>query len=125
MPYRGRYPRHSRRTAEILLCRRYRHAVAGARTYITDQDSPYSERWGGWYITKPAIDGTLANRVAATGATGKTPELGAIAQPYDPKAYLTPGSDEVALIGAGAPDADAQPDHADQLPHAHRAVQRR
>jgi hypothetical protein len=72
--------------------------VAGARTYITDQDSPYSERWGGWYITRPAIDGTLANRVAATGATGKTPELAAIAQPYDPKAYLTPGSDEVALM---------------------------
>jgi hypothetical protein len=72
--------------------------VPGSRSYITDQDSPLSERWGGWYVTGPALPGTLANSAAATGATGKTPALATLARSFDPKAHLAPGSDEVALL---------------------------
>jgi len=72
--------------------------VPGARSYITDQDSPLKERWGGWYVTGKAIEGTLANGVAAADATGKTPVLGPLTQTFDPKAYLASTSDEVALL---------------------------
>jgi len=27
------------------------HQVAGAGSFLTDHDSPFSERWGGWYVT--------------------------------------------------------------------------
>src|SRR5262245_3878098 len=35
--------------------------VTGASTFITDQDSPFKERWGGWYVTGKLAEGTLAN----------------------------------------------------------------
>src|SRR5262245_30603375 len=44
--------------------------VAGTRSLIADQDSPFGERWGGWYVTGDA-SGTMANGVVAAGATGK------------------------------------------------------
>ena len=72
--------------------------VPGARSYITDQDSPLNERWGGWYVTGKAIEGTLANGVAAADATGKTPPLAPVTRSFDPGAYLAPTSDEVALL---------------------------
>src|SRR6201995_2695815 len=34
--------------------------VPGAPSYITDQDSPLAERWGGWYVTGKAGDTTLS-----------------------------------------------------------------
>lgn len=68
--------------------------VPGAPTYITDQDSPFSERWGGWYVSGPLTDsGTLANSAATD--TGKPTPL---APRFDPAAYLEPGSDGVALL---------------------------
>ena len=45
--------------------------VTGASTFITDQESPFAERWGGWYVTGKLASGTLANGVAAEGASGK------------------------------------------------------
>jgi hypothetical protein len=75
--------------------------VTGASTFITDQDSPFKERWGGWYVTGKLAEGTLANGVAADGATGKLVPLSPIQKPYDASAYLTPGSDAVALLVLG------------------------
>jgi hypothetical protein len=72
--------------------------VPGARSYITDQDSAWNERWGGWYVTGPALEGTLANGVAAPDASGKTPALAPVTRRFDPKAYLASTSDEVALL---------------------------
>lgn len=71
--------------------------LPGSRSYITDQASPINERWGGWYVTGPALPGTMANAVTVGGATGKTPALTKLARSFDPKAYLAPTSDEVAL----------------------------
>ena len=72
--------------------------VTGASTFITDQDSPFKERWGGWYVTGNLAGGTLANAVAPEGASGKSVTLTALEKPFDASAYLTPGSDEVALL---------------------------
>lgn len=70
----------------------------GARTFITDQESPLSERWGGWYATGKLASGTLANAVAAEDSSGAAPKLIAPAKSFDASAYLAPGSDEVALL---------------------------
>ncbi|HXR50829.1 MAG TPA: hypothetical protein VN762_01690 [Steroidobacteraceae bacterium] len=70
----------------------------GSRSYITDQDSPLNQRWGGWYVTGAALDGTLANAVTSAGASGRTPPLAAMTRSFDTGAYLAPTSDEVALL---------------------------
>jgi hypothetical protein len=75
--------------------------VTGAPTFITDQDSPFNQRWGGWYVTGKLADGTLANATAPEGASGKDVKLATLEKPYDPSAYLTPGSDAVALLVLG------------------------
>jgi hypothetical protein len=100
--------------------------VPGTRALITDQESPWSERWGGWYVTgdlaggtnmgnavvedkasAPASDAALApsatSTPAATGpaATG-TPlaatKLTTLGKPFDSSAYLSPDSDVVAHL---------------------------
>lgn len=84
--------------------------VPGAPTYITDQDSPVAERWGGWYVSgkpgDPAL--SMANAAVAESATAPTPAqndpstrklvplLGQ--QAYLATDYLFPGSDAVALL---------------------------
>jgi len=70
----------------------------GSRSYITDQDSPLNQRWGGWYVTGAALEGTLANAVTSAGASGRTPPLAAMTRSFDTGAYLAPTSDEVALL---------------------------
>lgn len=75
--------------------------VTGASTYITDQESPFKERWGGWYVTGLLAGGTLANAAAPEGATGRAVKLDALQKTFDPAAYLAPGSDAVALLVLG------------------------
>jgi len=75
--------------------------VTGASTFITDQESPFKERWGGWYVTGKLAEGTLANGVAADGAAGKLVPLSPVQKPFEPSAYLAPGSDAVALLVLG------------------------
>ncbi len=86
--------------------------VPGTRSYITDQNSPFSARWGGWYVT--GYQGTVpdmgdaavdsAQTPGSTQATGPAdtasvaPKLLPLGHPYDPSAYLFPGSDVVALL---------------------------
>ncbi len=72
--------------------------VTGAPTYITDQESPFKERWGGWYVTGKLADGTLANATAPDGASGKAVKLATLEKTFDASAYLAPGSDAVALL---------------------------
>jgi hypothetical protein len=72
--------------------------VSGAKTFITDQDSPLGELWGGWYATGPLASVTLANAVAAVDATGKQPTLSRPESTFEPAAYLAPTSDDVALL---------------------------
>jgi len=87
-----------------------------APTQITDQDSPLKDRWGGWYVS-----GTLANNSRANQAVVNAPmavfpaadgkvdpavaaaatNLSPLGQVLDTSAYLTPGSDAVALLVLG------------------------
>jgi hypothetical protein len=83
--------------------------VPGAPTYITDQNSPVAERWGGWYVGGKPQDAALsmANAAVAESATAVTPgqgdpsahKLALLGQGSYPAAdYLIPGSDAVALL---------------------------
>lgn len=73
--------------------------ATGARSYITDQDSPLSQRWGGWYVTGPLAEKTLANAVAGADADPKAPKLDALpAGSFEASRYLTATSEDVALL---------------------------
>ena len=74
-------------------------------SYITDQESPLKQRFGGWYV-----DGELAKVSMGNAAVtdippadtprvpGATPPLSPLTTPFDPAAYIAPGSDQVALL---------------------------
>lgn len=93
-----------------VLLRSVYPTQSGAQTprtsqYITDQKSPLNERWGGWYVNGALAGGTMANAgvvnaaaLATAGAARPVPELGRLDKTYDRAAYLTPGSDQVALL---------------------------
>ena len=92
--------------------------VPGAPQYITDQNSPLSERWGGWYVDggKATQSTTMASAIvtdvkagapaaatvdaAATGNGGPSAhKLAPLAdQTYRSADYLIPNSDAVALL---------------------------
>ena len=70
-----------------------------AVSYITDQKSPQSQRWGGWYVTGGLADGSMAN-AAITQADAADPAHPGLAPlpAVDASTYLNPGSDPVALL---------------------------
>jgi hypothetical protein len=86
--------------------------VPGTRAFITDQESPFSERWGGWYVTgalppgasnmgNAAIDETKAadgENLAPSPGAPVGPRLIALPQRFDAATYLTPTSDLVAHL---------------------------
>ena len=73
---------------------------------ITDQKSPLKDRWGGWYVTGALAKHSMANAtapnivpVSADDPTARPlPQLSPVSQPFDAAAYLTPTSDDVALL---------------------------
>lgn len=71
--------------------------VSGAQSFITDQESPFAERWGGWYATGKLAGTTMANAVSADEPS-TPPKLVPPGKSFDASAYLAPGSDEVALL---------------------------
>ncbi|MET0279728.1 MAG: hypothetical protein ABW278_01205 [Steroidobacteraceae bacterium] len=75
--------------------------VVGARSYITDQDSPLAQRWGGWYVTGSLAAQSMANAVAPPDATAKTVKLEPLPAGFDPARYLAPTSEDVALLVLG------------------------
>ncbi len=80
-------------------------ADAAARSYVTGQESPLSQRWGGWYVTaKSGSQGAMAN---VTISDPQHPEqldrvaganISSLAGRFDTAAYLTSSSDIVALM---------------------------
>jgi len=97
--------------------------VPGTKALITDQESPWSERWGGWYVTgdlaggtnmgnavvedkasAPAADPARAPSATSTPASvaGSAPsaaaKLSSLGKPFDSSAYLSPDSDVVAHL---------------------------
>jgi len=75
-----------------------------APSFVTDQKSPWKERWGGWYVTGAVGEPTLANAVIANAApvagspASTLPQLGPLSQPFDAAAYIVPSSDQVSLL---------------------------
>ena len=72
--------------------------VAKTPQYITGQQSPIAERWGGWYVT-----GTAGNQAhlgnLLTGDAGASDEVVAdLAKKFDTSAYLSAHSDIVAYL---------------------------
>ena len=79
--------------------------TSGAPTYITDQKSPWKERWGGWYVTGSLAPGSMGNAAVAKASADAVDaaarpsfELGGLEYPLDTSPYLTPTSDQVALL---------------------------
>ena len=66
--------------------------VPGTRAFITDQESPFSERWGGWYVTG-ALPSMANSAVPANGS-----ELAPLPQRFNAATYLTGTSDVVAHL---------------------------
>lgn len=80
--------------------------VLSAGTYLTTQQSPWSQRWGGWYVTgtygnmrhmgnsvvtNEAEPDASLDRAAGANVTD-------LSKKFDPSAYPSPGSDVVALL---------------------------
>ncbi|MDB5736256.1 MAG: hypothetical protein JWN16_2893, partial [Alphaproteobacteria bacterium] len=69
----------------------------------TDQESPLKQRFGGWYVNGELGKVSMANTAvtnppALDAPSGTAPTLDPLNQPYDGAAYLTPQSDQVALL---------------------------
>jgi hypothetical protein len=75
--------------------------VPGAKAYISDQESPLAERWGGWYATGPIAAKTIANLAAPADATARTVKLDKLPESFEPANFLAPYSDDVALLVLG------------------------
>ena len=79
--------------------------VTGTSTYITDQRSPFEDRWGGWYVTGKHGEMRHMGNVIASVKAGREhldQERGANVESLkgfvSTKPYLTPHSDIVALM---------------------------
>jgi len=77
----------------------------GSRTFATDQSSPFSERWGGWYVT--GTHGSMRHMGNVISNDRSEPEQidreeGAneidLSDRFDTEPYLTPHSDLVSLM---------------------------
>ncbi len=80
-------------------------ADAAARSFVTGQESPLSQRWGGWYVTaKNGTQGGMANVLISNPqqpeqldrAAGEN--IASLTGRFDTSAYLTGSSDIVALM---------------------------
>lgn len=76
-----------------------------SRSFITDQDSPLKERWGGWYVTgKTAGQAHMGNAIVSDTPAAQPAEtdvahrLIALPQPFAASTYLAPDSDVVAHL---------------------------
>jgi hypothetical protein len=79
--------------------------AVGSQSYITDQESPIKDRWGGWYVTgKIAGQPHLANAVVednqgtSQSDQAASTKLVSLTNAFDSSAYLTPSSDVVAHL---------------------------
>jgi hypothetical protein len=80
--------------------------IPGAPSFITDQNSPLSERWGGWYVDGKVAAASMANATAIEASTSAAGPVAAkltplVAPAYQASDYLRPGSDAVALLVLG------------------------
>lgn len=72
---------------------------------VIDHRDPFPTRWGGWYVTGPAVPPRHMGNVPLVGAHARTPDamapaprLDDVSARVDTARYLTPHSDVVALL---------------------------
>ena len=79
------------------------------RSFITDQDSPLKDRWGGWYVTgnaggQQSLANAVMNEAEQSDAASEIKKDDSVklvslpAKTYNFADYLTPGSDVVAHL---------------------------
>ena len=68
-----------------------------AGSFTTDHRSPLKQRWGGWYVTGSSGGSEHMGNLIVPDRNAPDQLTGKVA-PYDPGAYLSPGSDIVALM---------------------------
>jgi hypothetical protein len=75
-----------------------------SKSFITDQESPLKERWGGWYVTGEGDQPHMGNAVvedqpaSAGEPQSKNKRLISLSKSFETSAYLTPDSDIVAHL---------------------------
>jgi hypothetical protein len=76
-----------------------------SKSFITDQESPFNERWGGWYVTgklggQPHMGNAVVDGKQGTAPTGQSAAatLVSLSRPFDSSTYLIPDSDIVAHL---------------------------
>jgi hypothetical protein len=79
--------------------------AVNSKSFITDQESPLNERWGGWYITgKLGGQSHMGNAVVDDKQAPAEPgqdvvnKLVSLSKPFDSSTYLIPDSDVVAHL---------------------------
>jgi len=83
--------------------------AAGTPSFITDQESPIKDRWGGWYVTgktggQPHLGNVVIDSPEGEPEKKAEPEyavakkLIALSNAFDASGYLTPDSDVVAHL---------------------------
>jgi hypothetical protein len=69
----------------------------GSRSFVTGHESPFAERWGGWYVTSAQGAGSgIAN--AAVSGLEQPEQVSKLNARFETNAYLTGSSDVVALM---------------------------
>jgi hypothetical protein len=80
------------------------YPAAGTKSFITGQESPLSERWGGWYVTATrGAEGGLGNLIVSGSQDAEhldkpAGNLTSVSANLTPGAYLSGSSDIVALM---------------------------
>ena len=85
--------------------------VLPAGTFVTTEQSPLKERWGGWYADGKLPDIGMANAVTSNPEDHPeqlTHSMASLDQQFDTSPYLTAHSDAVAAAGSGTSNAPAQ-----------------
>jgi hypothetical protein len=79
--------------------------VAGTKSFITDQESPLGERWGGWYLTNSLAGASGMGNAVVTAQGRDSPgdesaarTLIPLALQFDTSSYLSGSSDVVAHL---------------------------
>ena len=79
--------------------------ASGLGQYLTDDLSPFSQRWGGWYVTGSTgsmrhMGNSVVNKAGKLQPMlpGQTRNLESLQGHFDTDAYLSPYSDVVALM---------------------------
>jgi hypothetical protein len=70
----------------------------GGKSYVTDQESPFKDRWGGWYVTGKFNGFNHMGNAVVAGKGNQGFDLVSLKETFDRAEYLLPDSDIVAHL---------------------------